>query len=109
MSIVPLCKLSIVGHGADKDTVLQELQEFGCLQLLPLNEEAAEQIGTTRSAALSALKFLLSCPQRRRQVKWADEFNADEVEHQALELQERIRDLEDERDALVQRIADLEP
>jgi V/A-type H+-transporting ATPase subunit I len=109
MSIVPLCKLTLAGHCADKDEVLWDLQELGCLELVPLKGQAAEKPAAPRSKGQAALQFLLSCPQRRRQVRFADRFDAEDVERQALALQQRLKDLEDERDALVQRLRDLEP
>jgi V/A-type H+-transporting ATPase subunit I len=109
MSIVPLCRVTLVGHASDKEGVLRDLQELGCLQLVPVaGKDAAEPV-PARSSAREALAFLLSCPQRRRQVTVAERFDAEEVEQQALSLCQRLKDLGDERDALVQRLRDLAP
>jgi len=110
MSIVPLVKVTIFARERDKVPVLERLQEIGCLHLIPLTaegEEAAEQ--GPSAEAREALKFLLSCPQRRKQVRDESKFNASEVERRALELRGRIQELRDERDFLRTRIAAVQP
>jgi V/A-type H+-transporting ATPase subunit I len=110
MSIVPLKKLMLVGMAADKEPILSDLQEFGCLHLIPLTlegEESSDQ-GPSKEAK-EALEFLASCPQKRRQVTDAERFEALEVELKALEIRKRLHDLRQERDDLDQRIEFLEP
>lgn len=110
MSIIALDKVTVYGLQEDKDTVLNDLQTLGCLHLVPLTPEQPlrGEHGPTPQAR-EALKFLLSCPQRFRQMRDAAKFDAVTVEHRALELQGNIKDLEDERDFLTRRIADLKP
>jgi V/A-type H+-transporting ATPase subunit I len=110
MSIIPLQKVTFVGLTPDKETLLETLQEMGCLELIPLNPmgERASQKGPSRRER-EALKFLLAYPQRRRQVRELTSFDAGEVQRQAIDLQRRLQDLEDERDFLMKRIADLKP
>ena len=94
----------------DKRRVLDELQTLGCLQLIPLAGEEPTHRGPGPSQqAREALRFLLECPQIRRQARDTSSFAAREVEHRALELKRRLQDLHDERDFLVKRIKDLEP
>ncbi len=110
MSIVPLKKLVLVGMAADKEPILNDLQDFGCLHLIPLTlegEEAPDQ-GPSKEAR-AALEFLASCPQKRRQVTDAGRFDALEVERKALDIQKRLHDLRQEGDDLAQRIESLEP
>jgi len=110
LSIVSLAKATVVGHEQDKQQVLAELQELGCLHLIPLTPEgepAAEE-GPSREAR-EALQFLASCPQRRRQVSDPSHFDPVEVERQALDLQRRLHELCNERDFLAQRIEALAP
>jgi V/A-type H+-transporting ATPase subunit I len=110
MSIVLLKKLVLVGMAADKESILSDLQDFGCLHLIPLTlegEEAPDQ-GPSKEAK-DALEFLASCPQKRRQVTDPGRFDALEVELKALEIQKRLHDLRQERDDLAQRIEHLEP
>lgn len=110
MSILRLRKVTLLGHIGDKHEVLDELQTLGCLHLIPLGEGAAARAGRGSSQqAREALRFLLECPQMRRQARDTTGFMAVEVERQALELKHRLQDLQDERDFLVKRIKDLEP
>jgi V/A-type H+-transporting ATPase subunit I len=109
VSIAPVRRVTLVGHAAEKESVLEDLQALGCLHLLPLRLAEESQKGSPRSRAYEALHFLLSCPERRRQVTRQEGFDAQEVERRTLELQERLLDLGDEQDALRQRITDLVP
>jgi V/A-type H+/Na+-transporting ATPase subunit I len=110
MSIVPLQHVTFVGMSSDKDRLLDDLHTLGCLELIPLGtNERVSAIGGPSSQAREALKFLLSCPQRRRQVRDDARFKAEMVERQALDLQKRLHALEAERDFLIKRIADAKP
>ncbi|UCG72739.1 MAG: V-type ATP synthase subunit I [Chromatiales bacterium] len=110
MSIMRLRKVTLLGHIDDKRRVLDELQTLGCLHLIPLGGEGAARAGHGPSQeAAEALRFLLECPQKRRQARDTSTFDALEVEHEVLELKRRLQDLQDERDFLVKRIKDLEP
>ncbi|MCP5119012.1 MAG: ATPase V, partial [bacterium] len=110
MSIVPLVKVTICGHLMDKVRVLADLQEIGCLHLLPLTSAGQAVYDRGPSAETrEALKFLLSCPHRRRQMKDASKLNAVLVEKQALKIRDQVRTLKDERDYLRSRIKTLLP
>ena len=78
MSITPLVKVTLVGHVDDKASVLDELQELGCLHLIPLTPEGepASSAGASREAH-EALRFLASAPQKRRQATDASRFARD--------------------------------
>lgn len=110
MSIVPLERVTFAGLSADKDRLLDDLHARGCLELIPLGGDArAPAGGGPSSEAREALKFLLACPQRRRQVRDDAHFDAEAVEQRALDIQKNIQELESERDSLIQRIADARP
>ena len=110
MSIVPLDRVTFAGLTAEKDRLLDDLHQRGCLELIPLRGDGIEPaVGGPSSQAREALKFLLACPQRRRQVTDDTRFDAASVERQALDLLKRIQALESERDALVERMADAKP
>lgn len=110
MSIVSLHKITLYGHMNDKGAVLENLQAMGCLHIIPLQpERSAPGDGGPTSQAREALKFLLSCRQKRRQVRDPSKFDAAAVEEKALEIRKRMQTLEDERDFLRQRIADVRP
>jgi V/A-type H+-transporting ATPase subunit I len=110
MSLIALSRVTLVGHLADKETVLADLQGMGCLELIPLTApgEAASE-ASVRPKAREALKFLLTYPQRRRQATDASRFDAEAVARQALELEQRLHALEEEHDFLVQRLDALRP
>lgn len=110
MTIVPLVRVTLYGLFAEKERVLGELQDQGCLHLVPLapGDDAALAEGPSPDAR-NALQFLLACRQRRRQVHDPARFDAEAIEARALDLQQRMRDLEDEHDALVRRIEIVRP
>ena len=83
---------------------------MGCLHLISLNPEK-DAFGTPgpSSRAREALRFLKSCPNRRRQVTRADQFHAADIEARILDIKDRIGELENERDFLLGRIDNLSP
>lgn len=109
MSIVPLMHVTFVGLSTDKDRLLDELQQLGCMELIPLAGDGASQARGSTSRARQALMFLLTCPQHRRQANDASRFDAVDVENRALALQESIQTLAAQRDELVQRLAAARP
>ena len=110
MSIVPLERVTFVGLSPEKDRLLDDLHARGCLELIPLaTDERVPASGGPSSEAREALKFLLSCPQRRRQVSDDARFDAESVERRALDLQKNLQSLESERDMLLERVANAKP
>ncbi|MCP4396940.1 MAG: hypothetical protein GY801_06530 [bacterium] len=110
MSIISLSKVTAYGHIDDKAQVLEDFQEMGCLHLLSLNSEhELSRHGGPTSEAREALHFLLSCPKRRKQVTNPANFEAVLIEQEAIILRRRIKALEDDRDFLLDRIANLKP
>jgi V/A-type H+/Na+-transporting ATPase subunit I len=110
MSIVPLERATFVGLSSEKQRLLDDLYQFGALEIIPLGGDANVAIGDAPSGeARTALKFLLTAPQRRRQVRDHGLFDAADVERRALELQSRIQSLEAERDDLLQRLEAAKP
>ena len=81
MSIVSLSKVSLYGHRDDKEAILKDLQHLGCLHIIPLVEGTGDTgIQGPSSQAREALKFLLSCRRKRRQVRDRSKFDAVAVE-----------------------------
>ncbi len=110
MSIVPLEKITFYGHVADRRQVLTDLQGKSCLHLIDLTpEEDAHSPAGPSSRAREALRFLQSCPNRRRQVTRTDRFDAGAIEAQVLKIKDRFQELEHERDFLLGRIENLSP
>jgi len=110
MSIISMHKATFIGMTADRDRLLTDLQKMGCLQIIPLaSGNAASADSAITVGARDALKFLHTYPQRRRQVRDKDQFDAVKVEQQTLEVRKRLHDLRDERDFLIKRIQDMRP
>ncbi len=110
MSIAALCKVTLLGHTDDKDRVLDDLQDMGCLHLIPLTPEgrASEHTGPSKDAR-EALHFLASATPRRRQVTSPKNFDPTAIEQQALALQRRLYELRNRRDFISTRIDNLAP
>ena len=108
MSITTLKKVTLVGLLEDKSQVLTDLQEMGCLHLLPLREspESSDALGPSPSVR-QAMKFLLSCPERRHQVRNPTNFDAAALEARTLEIRSRLQLLTNERDYLLHQIEQL--
>ncbi|MDQ7821310.1 MAG: hypothetical protein RDV48_00810 [Candidatus Eremiobacteraeota bacterium] len=110
MSIVPLVKVTIIGLLSEKEAVMADLQELGCIHII-----SAKTPGETgSSAAVSAdarraLAFLTSCPHRRTQVHASKVFDAEKIKMRAIEVEERLLSLRDERDRLQDKIKNLKP
>ncbi len=110
MSIVRLDKVTFVGLTEDRERLLQDLQELGCLHIEPFVAESESQntLGTC-AGAREALQFLHDYPQRRRQIRDDARFDALETERKVLDVRQRLQVLSDERDFLVKRIQDMRP
>jgi V/A-type H+-transporting ATPase subunit I len=110
MSIVQLDKVIFVGLTEDRERLLQDLQELGCLHIEPFAAESESQAIAGPSAGVrEALQFLRDYPQRRRQSRDTARFDAIEVEAKVLDVRRRLQMLSDERDFLIKRIQDMRP
>jgi len=110
MSIVRLQRMALIGFAADKAHALQELQELGCIELIARRREHdSEAAGAPTSGVREALKFLLECPERRRQFLEARDFDAVALQQRALALQHDLLRLQDEVDALQGQLALIRP
>ncbi len=109
MSIIKMHKVTFIGMTADRERLLPDLQKMGCVQIIPLSAEHTSLGETTPAGAREALKFLQTYPQRRRQIRDKERFNAAEVQQRTLEARNRLHDLEDERDFLIKRIQAMRP
>lgn len=108
MSIVDMRAVTLVGSRQHKDSVLAGLQSLGFLHLLAW-DNTPSQAETLPAEVRDALHFLETCPEQRRQLHDEDAFDAVAVTQEVLELKPKLHDLEDERDALQERIKALKP
>jgi len=112
MSIARLRKLTLAGLLREKTQVLEQLQALGCLHLVSLagvTREPEETPPQHAVAARRALRYLAEVPNKRRQVRTGKAFDMDATVARVLANQQRLRTVTDRRDALVVRIAELEP
>lgn len=103
MAIVPLSKLTFVGHQAEKERVLEDLQKLGCLEIVSLAHDVAPLADPSKRSR-EALSYLERCPQKQRPVTHAAEFDPVRVEEDVLALRDHTHQLELERDGLMHHI-----
>jgi V/A-type H+-transporting ATPase subunit I len=111
MSIVPLVKVTLYGPAAEKDAVLDGLQQLGCLHLNDLHRGDAEAVDRTphRSDAREALQYLHDSPVHRRALRHGEKVDSEAVVREVLDVRDRSRALAEEREQLRKWITDLEP
>ncbi len=108
MAIVALSKLTLVAHRGDKERILEDLQELGCLEIIALTDEVAALADASKRGR-EALGYLERCPRKQRPVTDAARFDAVAVEEEVSALKDRAHELALERDALIHRIEALAP
>lgn len=109
MSIVTLMRATVLGPESGKTAVLGDLQAFGALHLIPLAGPGPAERPAGPERTLTALKYLLDCPVRRRRRRDDSNFDLESVVNAVLENQQRSRQAEDSAEFLRQRIKQLEP
>ncbi len=114
MSIQTLNKATLVGLTADKAAVLDRLQSLGLLHVIPLAKSRPELSIELPEAVhpdqlQQVIRYLLSCPQKRRQVTVERHFDLPRVVFSALDNRKRRLELQEQLDFLRKRIRDLEP
>jgi V/A-type H+-transporting ATPase subunit I len=112
MAIEALKRLSLVGLARQKVEVLDRLQSVGCLHLVALAPTPKEPETLPPEHAVDAskaLRYLQDEPQKRRQVRAGADFDMAETVRRVLANKDRLREMEDRRDALAQRVQDLAP
>ena len=107
--IVSLEKVTVYGLEREKQEILSDLQDIGCLHVVSLRATPDKKKSGPSSESREALKFLLTCPHRRHQVHDPRKFNVEEVETKTLELRRVIDLVSDKRDFLRKRIQSLRP
>ncbi|QIA65577.1 V-type ATP synthase subunit I [Vibrio astriarenae] len=113
MSIKSLKRLTLGGQASRREDILIALQALGCMHLIPLSEDNAK---VNRAIAMQqpteaseALAWLSRLERRRRPVKDKSLIDVDELVAEILENKQRIRQQQDKRDLLKQRLQLLRP
>ncbi len=113
MTIRTLLKATVIGVLEDKAQVLDGLQTLGALHVIPLaagtRQEWSDDLGVTPEQLRLTLHYLVGCPLKRRQVTTERHFDLRKVVEETLANRHRRMQLEEQRDALVKRIKDLQP
>jgi len=113
MSIIALKKVTLYGASADTARVLERLQEFGRMHVVPLGESAEAEPEEKRVArsrgAREALRHLLDAPTKRKQSTDEDAFDLHDVVRRSVENRRRKRAVQERIDGLTARIAAVEP
>ena len=110
MAIAPLYKMTLYGAEAQKDSVIDGLQGLGCVHLVDLRRstDVAEPVEVATDAH-EALKFLQTCPEKRRAVHRLRDFDRNKVAAEVLKVKRDALALGDERDQLKKSIQELLP
>ena len=111
MTIAPLKRATVYGLSEDKGSLLNALQDAGCMHLVPLREVGPLEPtdpGLLRRTS-SAYRHLNEAPYQLRPWPERRAIDLDAVIETALRNKDRLRKARDRRDFLVERIAGLEP
>jgi len=113
MSILQLKKASLIGLTENKMFTLDRLQKLGLMHIIPLQEVSTRPVAENKEINPELLKrslqYLLSCPNKRRQVTHEKKLNLKEVVHAVEKNHSERISLTEKRDFLEKRIKDLEP
>lgn len=112
MSIAAMKKVALIGAARDKGRALEELQELGCMHLVPLEgaQTSPDELYTSAARrAREALRHLLDARMKRHQVEHDDAFSILDVTEDALRNRQRKREVQERIDSLTERIQQVEP
>ena len=104
MAIVPLSKLTIYGMSDQRESVLDELQQLGCVHLVPFKETETARTELASKDAITAYRYLLRAPMKRRPATDSSKFNREELVRELLRIKDRRVELHDEQDELLDAI-----
>lgn len=111
MAIVKLKKVTLCGMLPDKRQILEQVQAFGGLHLIPLTDPPDQEFGVPKNTegVLEALKYLNACGNKRHQIRDDIRFDLERVTEEVLAIKQKVRELTDIYDALSKRIEEIEP
>ena len=110
MAIVPLVKATLYGPAAEKDEVLDGLQRLGCLHLNDLNLVATRDAPPREGIeAREALQYLEDSPVLRQPAGPRPPADFAALVKETLQIRDRSHELDEERERLRARTAELEP
>jgi V/A-type H+-transporting ATPase subunit I len=110
MSIVSLKKITLYGTLNEKPEMLDTLQHLGCVHIIPLSiQEDLLDKSEGASKIQEAFKYLNSCPNKLKPIKNSDRFDPVLIEKQILQNKHQVEQLQDEKDAVKEKIKELGP
>jgi len=111
MAIVPLLKATLYGPAVEKDEVLNGLQRLGFLHLNDLHRATAREPATAPEGirAREALQYLEDSPVLRHPAGSRPPTDFSSLIKETLEIRDRSHVLDEERERLRARVAELEP
>jgi V/A-type H+-transporting ATPase subunit I len=109
MSVMGLLRFTLVGALADKEALLEALQELGCTHIESLREGMSWRDARPPGDAVEALAFLREAPLPTHREPAANACDLQALQRDALALRERLAALDEERAALARRLRELEP
>ena len=112
MSIERLKKMTLIGLQKEKQTLLENLQNMGCMHLLSLraSETVRKKMTLPRAEnAYKALRFIKDVSQRRKQLVRDTSFDVEQQVQQILDLKQQLRDTTDHLEFLRHRCTAIEP
>jgi len=111
MSIVRLKRFTLYGMASDKGSVLDSLQELGCMHLVNLrpSERRAEMPSAQPKDTYEALRYLEDSSVRRRSASDDEDYDLDAIVEKALWNRHRRRAVRDRLDELREQIKQVEP
>lgn len=113
MAIVKLQKVTLYGRASQRDLVLDELQQLGCLHLidLPGNNSGKPLEDAQRQQVMDGIKYLQAgaIQNGHQHLVYPDQLDCLLVSRQALDNQQRHDQLIEELDQITKAIQALEP
>ena len=106
-------KVTICGLRADRDAVLESLQDMGCVHVIPVaaprDWEADRMAGADPEPVQEAVSYLRQSHHLRRPLPERPGLDVKRISEDILANKRRLRDLSDRRDFLRHRIKQIEP
>jgi len=112
LSIVSLSKVTLVGLAEEKAELLEQLQKLGCLHIIPLatpRDELGSEISDKPDEFNHALKYLLNCPRKHRQIKNRKSLDAKSIVQEINWVRDKERTLLNRKDHLLAEREKLRP
>ncbi len=109
MAIVQLNKLTIYGTADQQQSVLDELQQLGCVHLVPLREPEQSATDLASKGAKQAYRYLMAAPVKRRPATDESRFDREALTRKVLKIKNRREELSPERDEIQDAIELLLP